>query len=528
MSARLHAEVVEVKRATERELQKLDAAMHMAAKRTDVTERFAGVDESMISASARTDRLSAQLSALEGTVAEVQANLRLRATASELSQLRGAVEGILSSGDKGGVASTEMVAELARDMASREQAWERRHRAVELSATSSMREVRQMAANIDELGGRLGSFALQEEVNSFKGTLGVLSTLADKDTMRALESTIKEAASSHSVEDLRSQVLRQSAEVGELMATLQERIATKADGEMTRRLEHEVKTLTKAVDEKLGSGVAGKLFEQKADEAALRKLYTQARRDTELIETLRTRMVATEEALASSRRETSESIEQVRSDAVLLKQLQEAADKHWQITRAGREEQGQLVKAVRALLLDAELRVSGDQATTQAAPLSLTDSTSVLGEYGAHGWTTSAARNFAGNANAPPRSPGGGGGRGGGMKDVGSGGGSSSARCPQISTASPSRTSNLDGSDVLSRRRRILAGVSLGGNEGGLTVQDAQTPRGAVGGGTVPLSGTSTRVAPPPPASRMRVAATTEPYPSLASAGCLVPTPINH
>ena len=80
---------------------------------------------------------------------------------------------------------------------------------------------------------------------------------------------------------------------------------------MTRRLEHEVKTLTKAVDEKLGSGVAGKLFEQKADEAALRKLYTQARRDTELIETLRTRMVATEEALASSRRETSESIEQV-------------------------------------------------------------------------------------------------------------------------------------------------------------------------------------------------------------------------
>ena len=166
MSARLHAEVVEVKRATERELQKLDATIHMAAKRTDVTERFAGVDESMISASARTDRLSAQLSALEGTVAEVQANLRLRATASELSQLRGAVEGILSSGDKGGVASTEMVAELARDMASREQAWERRHRAVELSATSSMREVRQMAANIDELGGRLGSFALQEEVHA--------------------------------------------------------------------------------------------------------------------------------------------------------------------------------------------------------------------------------------------------------------------------------------------------------------------------------------------------------------------------
>ena len=56
----------------------------------------------------------------------------------------------------------------------------------------------------------------------------MLSTLADKDTMRALESTIKEAASSHSVEDLRSQVLRQSAEVGELMATLQERIGEKA------------------------------------------------------------------------------------------------------------------------------------------------------------------------------------------------------------------------------------------------------------------------------------------------------------
>ena len=126
---------------------------------------------------------------------------------------------------------------------------------------------------------------------------------------------------------------------------------------------------------------------------------------------------------------------------------------------------------VRALLLDAELRVTAEQAAAHPSRAEALD------RFGAHGWVSPSGRMVA----APSVGAGGG-------KDAAtsrrtdasssSGAGSSSARCPRVAQAvsiagssSPtSRTVPVDSMDVLSRRRRLLAGASLEG--GSVTLPD--------------------------------------------------------
>ena len=155
VSAKLHAELVEAKRDIDSEIHKLHGQAAAAAMRSEVLERFASLDEASSTVAARAERHQMQLAALDETMGEVQAATRTKATTTELNRLRVDIEAIHAAS-----ASGSSLAQAKQEAREREAQWERRHLAVEHAATGSMRELRQMAANLDELGSRIGMLAL--------------------------------------------------------------------------------------------------------------------------------------------------------------------------------------------------------------------------------------------------------------------------------------------------------------------------------------------------------------------------------
>ena len=502
LSAKMHAELMETRRHFDSEIQMLNASVAAAVKRTEVTDRLNIVDEAAAISHAKSERQAAQLAALEQGLTETSSALRARASTSDLAKLKADVEAAAASG-----ATKAELEGASQQEAMREQSWERRYLAVERTAAASMREVRQLSANLDELGSRLASFAPQVAVDelgeSLKGLSVVLTTQAKgaiSSARTAGESSAavtSSAANSAEMERLRADMLALQHAMDHLVTGTEARFGLKADLELTKRLEKEVHALHKAVESKLATTTAEKLLEFKADAVVLQQITAANGRSATELGELQKRIEAAETALSKAQREATDATDQSRSSSRLVAQLQQSADKHWQITRSGREEQAQLVKAVRALLLDAELRVN-EEVTATHPPR-----TETVNEYGAHGWSSPTT----------------------------GGGGSSSARCTRVSDTTPTtRPGDRDSGDVLTRRRRLLAGASIGSGGSPVTVPEPLALPGSV---TLPPPGKSpVREAQPAGATTERRSAATRsrvqaggPYPSLAAAGILVPIP---
>ena len=324
-------------------------------------ERFGKVEEALGQSTAQADHHATKLRALEESVAEQQNEVRLRASAADLASVRADVERLTAAS-----ATSDALAQVVREASDKETQWERRQLAVEHSASASMREVRQMAANLEVLTSRLAEHALAAELDELKERMGSLSegkAEAHREAaVHQLSEASRAAASTDAIEMLRKEVDRQAAALQSLVDGTNARLERKADAELGRRVEAEVKRLGKVLEEKVGVGSAERMLEHKADAEALRKLSAAAQRDAGELASLLSRVEAAEGALHAAKRDSADAIEHARSSSAGLAQLQAATDKHWQITRgSSREEQAQLVKAVRALLLDAELRVSTDQ-----------------------------------------------------------------------------------------------------------------------------------------------------------------------
>jgi hypothetical protein len=512
VSAKLHAELVEARRQIEAELHKLAGGLAAAAKRSEVLERFSSIEEASGGASARLERHTTQLNMLEEGLNEANAAARGRALQADVAKLRADFEQRASL-----TATAEALSAVTRDAQAREAQWERRQLAIEHSSSATMREVRQMAANLEELGSRLSQHALTAEVEELKDRLGATSNLADKDSLNALGEATRAAASKESVEELRAELATQAAGLQALVEGTKARLEKKADVVASRRTESELRQLTKAVDEKLGAHAAEKLLEHKADAEAVRKLGAAGQRDASEIQQLTQRLEAVEHAHTSARRDAVDAMEHARGSATAVQQLQSSTDKHWQITRSTREEQGQLVAAVRALLLDAELRVNGE--SQQGGGLSTPRTRDVFNfkeEYGQHGWSSSTARQQNTTTKPLPRVA--------AAASVGAGDRSSGS---QSCCSSPSRRSGagtlvpVGDVDALARRRRMLAGSSVGpeAGEDSVTLPDALALPGG-SGGISSRTPRSTR-------TRTRIGGH-DPYPSLAQAGVLVPIPMNH
>lgn len=163
VSARVHAELVEAHRETDAELHRLASGLAAAAKQSETLERLTLLEEKGCGLNSRVDRLAAQLRAIADALGEVQASARTQAQQADLIRLRAEVQQRTSS-----IASVDEIKEVVRELQAREVRWERRHLAVEHSAVASMREVRQMATNLDDLGARLGNLALATEIDELR------------------------------------------------------------------------------------------------------------------------------------------------------------------------------------------------------------------------------------------------------------------------------------------------------------------------------------------------------------------------
>lgn len=344
--------------------------------------------------------------------------------------------------------------------------------------------------------------------------LSVLSTLADKEALGELSEAMRSAASKEAVEALHEEINACAAGLKTMEESSNARFELKADARSARDLEDVVKRLGRAVDEKLGVQQAEKMLEHKADAATVQKLASSDQSSTGELTSLASRVEASEGALHSARRDAADAVEHARASAAALTQLQGASDKHWQITRSSREEQAQLVKAVRALLLDAELRVNGDQASAHPP------SAETLGDYGQHGWSSPAARLTNGGAGgcatkscSSPTPP---------LPRV--------AAAPQsvgasgsAMYASPKKAPFSEHADALARRRRLLAGASIGPDggavQGGLGLPAALAmPTMAPGDRSLSYpSGAQTHRSPLVHGGRSRMYA--DPYPTLVRPG---------
>ena len=516
VSAKLHAELVEARRETDQQLHKLTSGVAAAAKRAEVLERFSALEEAEATARGRVDRQQGQLASLEERTAEAEAVLRTRAAQVELQAVRDEADRRLSLS-----ATSAGLAEVIRENEARETQWERRHLAVEHTAAASLRESRQMAANIEEVGRRLADYALVGDLDELRQALSVVSKLADKEALESVVRIAQAAASKEEVEKLQVEHERTASGLQMLVDGTNARFELAADAETQRKIEGHLSELRRQLDSKLSVTQAEKMLEHKADATQVQKAtLAGGSASTELAE-LASRLAAAEDALSTARREAAEATERSASSASALAQMQSATDKHWQITRTAREEQQQLVKAVRALLLDAELRVNAESAATNAPPSASKYANDLMETYGRHGWSSPAARHAhagagGGSAAAPPL-----------PRVAVAAANAANAASGGSCCASPKRTSSVskaaflpsppaDGSsvDVLDRRRRLLAGVSMGGMGGG----DVTLPESLAlpGSGAPPASSLSTR-------TRTRITMANEPYPSLAASGVLAP-----
>ena len=536
MGAKLHGELVEMRRAIDDDLRKLGSASAAAARRDEVVDRFGGLEEAMGSAKARADRQETAVAALEQSVAQAQTDLHTRAAASDLHALRSTLDAQTAA-----AASSSALDAAVHDAASREAHWEARHRAVEVATANSMRELRQMSANLGELAERLGERALSIEVDDLRGRLDQLAppltmttimapaphrasyfaaaehaTAADEPRAAAAAAADDEprvapaataiaataaaataaaepraiaaaaqpravmpaasgvAVGAGSLEALRAELAAQAAQMRALSEETSARLEASASAERMKRLEGEVRELGQVLAEKVGVSSAEKMLAHKADVTSIDKLRAAAHSANEEQRALHARIEAAESALHAAKRDAADAIEQARNSSATLSQLQGATDRHWQITRTSREEQAQLVKAIRALLLDAELRTSSEGAASQAAQPNPHQTRVDFngGEYGMHGWaSTPAARHGQGRGGAAAADR--------GAKSlprvavaaaaVNGGSGSTCASPQRVSVAQCAPWA--EPIDPIARRRRALAGASLGAcADGGVTL----------------------------------------------------------
>jgi len=450
VEAKLQGELGAFRLGTQAALGRLDERVGASARRAELDERSGALQQSHAALAARCDRQAAQLGAMQAQLSELQQGVAGRASRAEVDELRAT----LSDGADRTAGAAHEVASAAQERAdAREQRHEQRQRALEAQLASSQREVRQLAANLDDLGARLGECARVAELAPLREALGGLdgpagyatasSVASLRERLDAMAPLSSREQPRNSIDELK-RMATLAAETAQVVSeTVTAQLRQKGDAEAVRRNRDDIARLARALDGKMGADEARALLQHKADGGALQRQAQHAERATALALATQARLEAAEEALGQAGREAAAAVEQARLTQAALVQMQAAGERHWQATRTTRDEHAQLVKAVRALLMDAEMRVAAEEGADHrglgAAGLDLSHD-----QYGQHGWSTASGK--------PPRS---------GSRRLGSGGGAPLPPSPPSPLAAGAPPDGSDGGGLLSRRRRMLARSSL-------------------------------------------------------------------
>ena len=347
VEAKLQGELGAFRLSTQAALERLDERVGAAARRAELDERSGTLQQSHEALAARCDRQAAQISAMQAQLSELQQGLASRASRAEVDAMRVS----LSEGaDRTAGTAHEMVAAAQERSDAREQRAEQRQRSLEAQLAVSQREVRQLAANLDDLGARLGECARSAELAPLREALGGLETgYATARSVAALRERLDAMAplSREPIDELK-RMATLSAETAQVLSeTVTAQLKQKGDAEAVKRNRDDIARLSRALDGKMGADEARALLGHKADGGELQRQAQVAERATSLALAVQGRLEAAEAALGQASREAAAAVEQARMTQAALVQLQAAGEKHWQATRTTRDEHSQLVKAVR-------------------------------------------------------------------------------------------------------------------------------------------------------------------------------------
>ena len=354
VEAKLQGELGAFRLGTQAALGRLDERVGASARRAELDERSGALQQSHAALAARCDRQAAQLGAMQAQLSELQQGVAGRASRAEVDSLRAT----LSDGADRTAGAAHEVASAAQERAdAREQRHEQRQRALEAQLASSQREVRQLAANLDDLGARLGECARVAELAPLREALGGLDGPAGYATASSVASLrerldamapLSSREQPSSIDEL-TRMATLAAETAQVVSeTVTAQLRQKGDAEAVRRNRDDISRMARALDGKMGADEARALLQHKADGGALQRQAQHAERATALALATQARLEAAEEALGQAGREAAAAVEQARLTQAALVQMQAAGERHWQATRTTRDEHAQLVKAVRA------------------------------------------------------------------------------------------------------------------------------------------------------------------------------------
>jgi hypothetical protein len=355
-----------------RELQGSLASKAELAELAATVARRAGEAEESMKVSAEQCRISQQ------AVEALKAALASYATVSALEKLDARAESI-------GAETRQMLARHGESSASERAAWEdkliQRQHGIEAAANEARRDWHRLAAQLEQLQTYVTERALLSEHEELSAAVQTLrAESASKAELLAVEDMARAAAGGAAFAAVQESV--RSLEAGARAAEEQygERFSRTADLASFSALEERVVNLTTQLDGKMGASEGRFALDSKLEKALGEQLAAEIeaiqKRITSLLERSGEAELAASSATSSSH-STSNQLSLVKEQQEELSRMHESVLAE---TRACESNVHDLIKAVRALTHDAEMRAALDEREIEflwAAPAQI---------YGAHGW----------------------------------------------------------------------------------------------------------------------------------------------
>jgi len=434
----------------------------LGARVTAETERL----EKQFSGVASTMQVDDVRGAIEATAAELRAGLA--ALQEQWRAQQESVQGLQAA--QGAAVTPEAVARLEarleavvgdvrgavdRQGESKEReraAWEDkllgRQLQLEQAAAEARRDWHTLDARLGEATRQLAERCLRSESDELLAQLRQLgASCAAKADVHELRERVEQAAAQPALEQLAAEVHELQASARDGLAAVTERAGRAADAEALDVVAERMGAVERALEAKLGASEAQLALQQKLEKAVGDEMGAELAAARERLQAMHERAVDAEARAASLRSEvaaaqsTVASLERAHAElATRQRGMHEALHAH-------DSERRDVVRAVRALALDADLRCSLDEREVEflwAAPSQV---------YGAHGWRKN--------------------------------NGSLSERTPYPAgdfKLAVRHGSEQSAADVLSSRRRLLGSIALAKHEVAAAEADASAA-GSVGVG---------------------------------------------
>lgn len=348
------------------------------ATQAQLAELNATVGRRADEADASFKAVNAQCRQCAEAVEGVQASLMAYASVQALERLDARCEALAT--DVGRRVETAAVSGGAERAAWEDKLMQRQH-GLEASAHEARRDWHRLSAQIEQLQSCVTERALLTEHEQLASRVEQLREVsATKEALDSVAEVAHAATDNATFSVLEAEVRSVAANVKAEAAANAERFGRTADAEAVSSLESAVRAVSEELDGKMGAQQAAAALAAKLDKVAGEQMGAELRAVEDRVSTLHNRASAAEQVVSES---TSASGDAAALVADMQSRLEELGAKHDQVIEDCKQRGSDIyniVRAVRALTQDAEMRCSLDEREIEflwAAPGHI---------YGAHGW----------------------------------------------------------------------------------------------------------------------------------------------